>query len=324
MTQSTLAKVELHCHLLGVISPELLSRVRDEGGTVLVEPETLATTYPVTNVVAFQRWVDLLKPYQTDALEAMRPILAAHVSNLISQDVVYAEIMISPTMLASEPRTLVSAMHRWRDWASELEDGRIQLEFLMVIPRMLEPDRVERDTATFVALKKDNLIAGVALVGVENGASIARFGSSFVRWRDVGLGIEIHAGEHGGPEAVWDALEHGGPTRLGHAIAAFEDPVLLQEIRSNNIHLEFCPSSNVCTGAVKNVQSHPVRYARDNGLSFSLNTDDPGAFECSLASEYQLMQDVFAFTAEDFATVFRNSLAARFQPELRYLRPERV
>ena len=28
--------------------------------------------------------------------------------------------------------------------------------------------------------------------------------------------------------------------------------------------------------------------ARDLGLSFSLHTDDPGAFECTMASEHQL------------------------------------
>jgi aminodeoxyfutalosine deaminase len=317
--QPTLHKVELHCHLLGVVSPALLTRIRHQGGTVLVEPDSLATAYPITGLETFRRWVELLKPYQTDALEAMRPVLAAHVADLISQHVVYAEIMISPTMLTSEPRTLVSACHRWREWAFALEDGRIQLEFLMVVPRALDSDRLERDTATFVALKKEGLIVGVALVGLETGESLARFASSFRRWREVGLGIEIHAGEHGGPESVWDALEHGQPARLGHGISAFQDPALLEHIRRNNVHLELCPTSNIRTGAVKDIQLHPVRCARDQALSFSLNTDDPGAFECSLQGEYQLVQDVFGFTFDDLTSVFHNSLAARFQPRLRYL-----
>jgi len=315
----TLPKVELHCHLLGVINPILLQRIWCDGGPVLVEPNMLEAAYPVSDLAAFRRWVEMLKPYQAANVEAMRPLLAAHVANLIAQHVMYAEIMLSPTMFPRELPALLAAFHRWREWTLELEQGRIQIEFIMVIPRTLDPDALEHDTATFIELYHKGLIVGVALVGLETGESIQRFASSFRRWREVGLGIEIHAGEHSGPASIWDALEHGRPDRLGHGLSAFQDRALLDYIRRHNVHLEFCPTSNLCTGAVQHIAQHPIGRAKMCGLSFSLNTDNPGAFESSLQDEYQAVAEAFAFNAADFMAIFRHALAARFQPQLRYL-----
>jgi len=314
-----LPKAELHCHLLGVIHPVLLGDIRRGGGSVLVEPSTLGAAYPIRDLASFTRWVEILKPYQAGALDPLRPVLAAHISNLIAQGVVYSEIMISPTMFPRELPALVEAFHGWREWAIRLERVRVQIEFIMVVPRTLHPDALKRDTETFVELRREGLIVGVALVGPENGESIRRFASSFSRWRDAGLGIEIHAGEHGGPESIRDALQYGRPHRLGHGLSAFRDPALLDELRGANVHIEFCLTSNLRTGAVTGIEGHPAARASALGMNFSLSTDNPGAFECSLTSEFQLAMDALAFQLDDCKTVFRNALAARFQPKLRYL-----
>ena len=319
----TLPKVELHCHLLGVLSPALLARIRDDGGSILVEPEALQTVYPVSNLSAFQRWLEVTKPYQAASPESMRPILASHVANLVAQQVVYTEIMLSPTMFPRGPADMRRAFERWREWTFVLEDGRIQVEYLLVIPRRLEAAALERDVTACLALHRAGLIVGVALVGVEDGASIARFAGAFTRWRDAGLGIEIHAGEHSGPETVREALAPGRAHRIGHGLSAFRDRTLLDEIHDAKVHLEFCPTSNLCTGAVTDILAHPIRRAHEMGLSYSINTDDPGAFGCSPGSEFRLIQETFEFDGADFDSVFRNSLAARFQPKLRYLRETR-
>ncbi len=315
----TCPKVELHCHLLGVIDPPLLRSIERRGGRVLVRPEALERLHPVCDLASFRRWVDLLKPYQRAPPELMRPILAAHVESLIAQRVRYTEIMLSPAMFPKERRDLLISFHRWREWALAMEKGRIQIEFILVVPRTLGAEALARDTENFIALKREGLIAGVALVGIEEGISIAPFRTAFARWRDAGLGLEIHAGEHGEPESVRDALEHGPPDRLGHAVAAFRDPDLIDRLHSAGIHIEFCLTSNLCTGAVPSMDQHPLGMAREIGMNFSLDTDDPGAFGCSLNGEYRRAAEAFAFATEDFQAVFRNALGARFERGLRYL-----
>lgn len=311
-------KVELHCHLLGVISPRLLEQVRASGERILVQPRSLSAVYPVRGLDGFRRFVELLRPYHSAPPEVMRPILSAHIQSLTQQGVVYAELMISPAMFRAGTDGLLTGFGQWREWSLDMEQGQIQVEFLMVVPRTLSPEALERDTESFIELHRRGLIAGVALAGPEAGESIGRFETAFRRWHDAGLGIEIHAGEHSGPELVWDAVRHGRPDRLGHALSAFQNPELMDYIRSHHVHIEFCPTSNVRTGAVKSINHHPLGVARQAGLSFSINTDDPGAFECSLSSEYARVADAFFFSSDDFSDVFRRSLSARFARKLRY------
>jgi adenosine deaminase len=312
-------KVELHCHLLGVITPSLLAQMRRRGEPILVEPAALEAALPVCDLESFKRWIETLKPYQTAAADRMRTILRAHADNLVAQNTVYSEIMLSPAMFPRQPSDFLSAFRRWREWAFECEQGRLQIEFLMVVPRWMPEERLQSEIDGFIELHREGLIVGVAVVGPETGESIQKFAAPLQRLRDAGVNIEIHAGEHSGPESIWDALEHGRPARLGHALSAFQDLRLIERIQRDNIHIEFCVTSNMRTGAVKNLSQHPIRCAKQRGLSFSVNTDDPGAFESSLEQEYELAAGAFDFSSTDLNAIFRNALAARFEPKLRYL-----
>src|SRR5262245_31345195 len=312
-------KVELHCHLLGIIDAPLLSRVRAKGARVLVDPDALRRCYPIHGRAAFEQWLELLRPYQTECFESMRAILSEHICNLIKQHVVYSEIMLPPTMFPRGEKAMMRALHRWQDWTRELERGKIQVEYLMSIPRSLRPPLLEHDAKQFLALRKAGLIVGVALVGMETGESLSRFSRAFSLWRDAGLGIEVHAGEHRGPDSVYDALQFVNPDRIGHCVSAFRDLSLLELIKSRGTHIEFCPTSNLCTAAISTLEGHPIKKAKELGLSFSINTDNPGAFRCSVEREYQLLTKAFDFTTDDFGSVFCNSLNARFESKLRYL-----
>ena len=313
-----LPKAELHCHLVGVINPGLLKRIQSAGGAVLIKPEALERYYPICDLGGFKRWMRMLKPYQATTWKMMQPILASHVNQLIEQHVVYTEIMLSPTMFPHELSALITAFRHWREWTFELERGRIQIEFIMVVPRTLDIDTVQHDTAAFIELKRRNLIAGVALVGIENGESIKKFSSFISKWRDVGLGIEIHAGEHEGPRAIWDALEYGRPDRLGHSVSAFQDRTLVDYIARHNIHIEFCLTSNLRLGVKRNLQQHPICQAQETGIRFSLNTDNPGTFEISMNHEYELAMKALSYRKMHFMDIFHSSLAARFQTQLRF------
>jgi adenosine deaminase len=212
---------------------------------------------------------------------------------------------------------VVGKVRAFREWVTEQEDGEIQVEFLAAFGRTRTPVQAEAIADRILMLHEAGLVVGVALAGPERGYPVAPFRTTFARFREAGLGIEIHAGEWCGPESVWDALENGFPDRIGHGVAIFQNPALVRRFQEEQIHIEMCPTSNVKTGSVRCIAEHPVRMARDLGLSFSINTDDPGAFECSMASEYRLMAEVFDFTEADFARIRENALAARFQPALR-------
>ena len=311
---ATPPRTQLHCHLLGVISPQLLRSLRAIGEPCLVDPDELARVFPIRSRRAFECYVDILRPYQRDSMHAMRPVLAAHASALLREGIAYAELMISPSMFPEDDEPFIAACREWRGFADQLERSGLILEFLMVVPRSLPSDRLERDVERFLELHAAGLIAGVALVGAEGAGSLRPFERAFGVWRDAGLGIEAHAGEHQGPEAVWEAIRCARPHRLGHALGAFRDPELLKHIERGRIHLELCLTSNLCTGAVAELAQHPLASARDLGLSYSIETDDPGAFECSIESERSLATRAFGLSQAQLAQVDRSAERARFGP----------
>jgi adenosine deaminase len=313
----TVPKIELHCHLDGIVDPPMLRELEAQGALLPILPETLQAAYPVQSYDDFVKWGRAAQSLEGD-LGRFKPLLAVHLGRLKSQNVVYTEIMIGSSEIPRDRQELVDRVRDFRDWVDQQEDGAIQVEFVVVFGRNRSPEAVEELADRILMLYEANLIAGVALAGPERGHPVRPFRRTFARFREAGLGIEIHAGEWCGPESVWDALEFGFPSRIGHGVAVFGDPELVARCRDQRIHLEMCPTSNVKTGSVGCIEEHPVRLARDLDLSFSVNTDDPGAFECSMASEYGLLARVFGFQERDFTKITENALNARFEPELRW------
>jgi adenosine deaminase len=61
---------------------------------------------------------------------------------------------------------------------------------------------------------------------------------------------------------------------------------------------------------VRRIEDHPIGRAHALGLSFSINTDDPGPFGCSMTSELELVAETFGFGAADLARIFDDTMRA--------------
>jgi len=309
-------KVELHCHLEGILDRAMLADIRKENPAFPVDPAAFEQAYPVVDFESFLNWWKFIQPAW--ALTSFYPVLGRYIARLKAQGVRYAEIMIAASLFPGDAAAAVDVMAALREWVNRLEDSLIQVEFLATLGRGHSPEALAELAERALVLHKAGLIVGVALAGApEKDCPVKPFQRTFDRLHAAGLSIEIHAGEWCGTESVRDALEYGHPDRIGHGVSLFQDACLVELFKARQIHIEMCPTSNVKTGSVSRIQEHPVRLARDFGLSFSINTDDPGPFECSLESEYALLEDTFGFDEGDFQKIYANSLAARFQPTLR-------
>lgn len=135
----------------------------------------------------------------------------------------------------------------------------------------------------------------------------------FQRAQKAGLGITLHAGEvPGSSKNVIEAVQEVGAIRLGHGIETIKNPMALKLVLENKVHLEVCPSSNILTGSVMQLSGHPVKDFWQKGVSFSLNTDDPGMFDLTLSKEYQRLAQVFNWTLEDFKKINQMAFHASF------------
>ena len=317
----TLPKAELHCHLDGIVDPEMLRELHHGGSELPVAADALDTSYPVTDFESFLRWYVPLESF-SGRLDLYRQIIALHIERLRQQGAVYAEVMIASGELPLDPAEAVDTMTAFRawvdaqqaqQWLQAQQRGEIKIELLVAFNRARPPERAAQIAERNIRLYEAGLIAGVALAGPERGFPVKPLAATFDRYHESGMGIEIHASEWMGPESAWDALEHGHPRRIGHGTHIFEDPHLVETLLERGIHVEMCPTSNVCTGSITRLEDHPIRRAFDLGMSVSVSSDDPGAFRCTLGSEYALLAERFGFTTAELSRVTDHALAARFR-----------
>jgi adenosine deaminase len=154
-----------------------------------------------------------------------------------------------------------------------------------------------------------------------------------------GLGKLIHVGEIGNAASVREAVELLGVTRIGHGIAAMNDPSVMDFLAERGVTLELCPTSNIRTGALARqigktsarIEEHPLKMFYDRGMKVTLSTDDPAMFETALLEEYAHAASGIGMPASSLLRVvemgFQNAFASdevkvAYMKSLRAIRSE--
>ncbi len=240
---------------------------------------------------------------------------------LAAQDVSYAEV------------TLSAGVVLWRGfdfdaiWNSIQEAQRgafadypVEIAWNLDAIRQFGPDHV-MEVARLASKYTDDGAISFGIGGDEIAGPALQFRDAYRYAKDAGLHLTAHAGETGGPESIRAALEIGAE-RIGHGIRAIDDPDLMRRLRDEQIPLEVCISSNVRTGAVGSLGEHPIRRLFDAGIPVTLNTDDPGIFECSLGGELEIAKTKFGFTRTELAAMQATAERHRFRPASQRMNPE--
>jgi len=140
-----------------------------------------------------------------------------------------------------------------------------------------------------------------------------------------GMPITLHAGESTDQalDNVRRAVAEYGASRIGHGYRVVKSPQLMKELKKQNIHVEVCPTSSLETGGWiiegdernKNWKDHPCVAMKENGLSFSLSSDDPAVFHTSLAWQYRIFLAKMGLSREAVLEANLHAIDAAFCPD---------
>jgi aminodeoxyfutalosine deaminase len=138
-------------------------------------------------------------------------------------------------------------------------------------------------------------IVAFGIGGDEMSIATQEFRPVYEQASNVGLHLLMHAGEVGGPDKIREAIEILHVERIGHGIAAAQDPALMEMLVERRIPLEICPQSNIRTGALARllrlpeakIKDHPLPQLWRHGVPIVLSTDDPAMFHTTLRDEYE-------------------------------------
>ncbi|MFO0558652.1 MAG: adenosine deaminase [Polyangiales bacterium] len=314
-----LPKTDLHVHLDGSLRISTILDLARKNNVKLPadEPEGLAramhcgenTGSLVKYLEAFD--VTLMVLQTQDALFRAAYELA---QDAAAENVRYMEVRYAPLLHTrkglSHTRVVEAVLDGLR--AAQIDHG-ITSNVIICGIRNISPES-SLEMAELAVAYKGRGVTGFDLAGAEYDHPAKKHKEAFALIRKNNINITIHAGEAYGPESIEQAIHTCGAHRIGHGVRLREDGDLLHYVNDHRIALECCPSSNVQTGAVKDLATHPLKLYHDLGLRVTVNTDNRLITDTTVSKELWLAHTKMGLSLQDLKQIVLNGFKAAFLP----------
>lgn len=313
--------IDLHLHLDGSLTQfEIYFLAKEQGVALPADtPQGLAAylTAPKDcgSLNRYLKCFDLpISVLQT------RPAMLYAVSSLIyrlhGQGILYAEIRFAPQFHTknglSQEEVLQAALE-----GVEKSKKHMSAEMgIGLILCMMRGEGNEEENLETLRLAEKYLGQGVCavdLAGAEGLYPTKNFDGLFQKAREKRVPFTIHAGEADGPDSIRTALSFGAQ-RIGHGVRSIEDYSLLLELAQDSVVLELCPSSNLQTHAVEDIEHFPVKTFLSMGIPVTINTDNMTVSDTTVDKEFKLIESKCGVTAEEKRRMYINAVNAAFLP----------
>jgi len=309
-------KTDLHVHLEGSIRPATLLKLAERNGIRLPAQDEAG----LLAFYQFHNFTQFIQVYMTitGCLHSVEDYsLAAYEfgRDCARQNIRYAEVTFS--ILTNMRLTGLP----WQDILAGLNAGREQaraetgVDWRWVFDIVRDLPATQQAVLEIALAARDQGVVALGLGGNERGFPPRLFIETFERARQAGLPRVPHSGENEGPGSIRGTIDLLHADRIGHGVRCIEDPALVETLRSRQIPLEICPTSNVRLGVYSDYASHPLRRLWDAGLAITVNSDDPPMFATDLTHEYEVLVEHFGFTADELARISLNGIQYSFLPE---------
>jgi adenosine deaminase len=314
-----LPKTDLHVHLDGSLRLSTIlelakkERIQLPGDTVEALRDAIGCGSHFGSLVEYLRGFGItLKVMQTEeALERIAFELAedAHQENVRYMEVRYAPMLHTQRglKLTRVVEAVLGGLRRAR------ETFGIKANVIVCGIRNISPES-SYEMAELAVAYKGRGVVGFDLAGAEADFPAKHHRAAFQLVRDNNINCTIHAGEAYGPESIAQALHVCGAHRIGHACRLRENGDLLHYLNDHRIPLECCPSSNVQTGAVRDLRSHPLKLYFDLGLRVTINTDNRLITDTSVSKELYLVHSELGVPFSDIKSMIVAGFKSSFQP----------
>jgi adenosine deaminase len=293
---------ELHAHVGGAVDAAIMWSIAHQQGIRLptkdywqfVELITVSHPDKVNNLAEYDqifRWTELI---QSSPLAIERSVYEIIGGAYRKCNITTLELRFNPMKRNREGEQdldhIITAAIRGQDRAL-LEYPQVRSGLILMMDRTfpLEMNAVIVEKALRYRTRG---IIGVDIAGPPSPTFSYRACAELVeRARAAGLGVTIHTGEEGRVEDMWEVVEHLRPDRIGHGILCAYDERLMAEVARHGITLEICPTSNLRTKAVRDLDE--LRFIlttlKARSVPFTINTDGPEMLLTNVVQEYRLL-----------------------------------
>lgn len=231
---------------------------------------------------------------------------------LSAHRVLYAEVYCSPYIYVRwgmDYHDALGSMDRGFEEGQAL--GGANCRILLDTVRQWGPEAADVVLGKYLE-KPISRVVGFGIGGAEI-IDLAEFVPVLKRARNAGLRVTTHAGESGGVEDVWKAIDVLKVDRIAHGVRSVDDPLLLRTLAERRIPLDLAVTSNYRTASVRG--KHPLRQLLDAGVVVTLNTDDPSLFRTDPEREWRRAVRFGGLSPQETLQIARNSIEVSFATE---------
>lgn len=307
-------KAELHVHVEGCLEPEAFFACASRNKVPLKYacPADVAAAYARGEGAGF---MDLFYEGAQVLLceQDFHDLALGYLERAAAAGVRRAEVFFDPQLHTARGIALAEVVAGLSAAGREAEE---RLGVSMGIIPCLSAAQSPRAAAIALeeALAFKDRFAAVGLGASPRSGPLCRFKEAFALAHSAGLPVVVHAGEHGGPSEVSDAIDALGARRVDHALRAGEDPALLARMRDLRLPVTLCPLVDLRRGQVRALEHHPARRLLEAGVPVVLNSGHPGLVGSALDEVYRRCAQAFELGAAALAGLARASWEAAFVP----------
>lgn len=316
MNYEKYALIELHLHLDGSLSPEIIIEIAKEEKLKLpsYEPNELRkylevpencqslneylTRFDIPNLVLQTKnglrkcLLDLLKREANDGLK-------------------YVEIRMAPQLSTAKglsQEEVVQELIKAKEEAQKLYG--IKSNLILCLMRGNNNNVANLETVKIASKYLHRGVVALDLAGAEALFPNLMFADMFLLANNLEIPFTLHAGEAAGADSVRSAISYGAK-RIGHGINSIHDEQLMKYLADKKIPLEICPKSNLDTKTIKSFNELPIKEFLNRGIMVTINTDDMTVSNTNLKNEYKIMTKI-GLTDKQMRQIAINSINSAF------------
>lgn len=308
-------KAELHLHIEGSLTPELMWRLAEKHSVSLpyASVEEIEAAY---NFKDLQSFLDL---YYAGAgvlrdEEDFFTLMWEYLSRCAEENIVHTEIMFDPQTHTERGIGFDVFMPGFLRAIQKAESefgisSYLIMSFLRHLPESEAFETLEAAKPYY------QHITAVGLDSSELGHPPSKFERVFKKAKSLGFKIVAHAGEEGPASYIWEAIELLDVDRIDHGVRCQEDQALMALLKEKQIPLTVCPLSNLKLCVIDDMKEHNIVQLLDAGLLVTVNSDDPTYFGGFLNENFEALHTSLNIDEKTIRILAANSFKASFLPQ---------
>ncbi len=309
-------RVELHCYLDGSLNINFVDRMLRRQGIIIERnelEEKLKVRPDCTSLTEYlEKFALPLQCLQTK--EGLEQAAYELVMDAAKDNVAYIEVRFAPMLSTNKGLTCKEVIE---SVVRGLKRGEREFgTYASAIVCAMRHHSLEQNMEMLKAAKAfvGKGVCAIDLAGDESAFPTSLFRELFIQAKEWEIPFTIHSGECGSVDNIREAIELGAK-RLGHGIALEKSPELRQLCKEKGIGIEMCPTSNLQTKAVENLDSYPLRQFLEEGLLVSVHTDNRTVSGTTMEQEEKMAKEHLQISDEMWLQCTGNAIRTAFASE---------